>query len=295
MLFSLLSIVTAESGERIMVKTFKIIELQEYQNTRKCPSNDEFMITIICNLLNNLALRNNFIHSELRSYKIQNKKGDDNLRILSGLYVCSLVTCWETFFRDLFVFLCNNDKKIENHLDVSLKQKERNQTPSGITLGEFYTTKYNFQNLNQLRRAFDFIFQKKTQHVSDYFSDDVFHGVIFAEHAKIRKWINEGTLKSKIDTTLQKAFEIRHRVTHDANYLVNEPPTLFSDIECVFQMVPQFFASHIAKKYMQKRVVFNVNEKYVRITSAPESNEVSYAFTIDDFIATDYEVAPRQS
>jgi len=272
----------------IMVKISKrISELQEYQDTRKCPSNDEFLITITCNLLTNLALRNNFIHSGLRSYKSQRKEIDDNLRILSGLYVCSLVTCWETFFRDLFVFLCNNDKQIEKYL-MSLKQNEI--IPQGITLGEFYTTKYNFQNLEELRLAFDGIFHKNTQSISDYFSDDIFHGVIASGHARIYKWIHDGVLNSRIETTLHKAFRIRHRVTHDANYLVDIDSELFSDIECVFQMVPQFFISHIAGKYVQKRVVFNVDKNGFRITDSPENNEVPYAFTIDDFMATDYEV-----
>ena len=74
----------------------------------------DFMITITCNLLNNLVLRSNFIRNKLRYYKSQKHEVDDTLKLAVGLYVCSLGSCWETFIRDLFILICNSDMCIHH-------------------------------------------------------------------------------------------------------------------------------------------------------------------------------------
>ncbi|WP_348811414.1 hypothetical protein [Flavobacterium maritimum] len=266
--------------------TSKLIEIKEYRETRNENLDNDFMLTITSNLLNNLSHRNNFIHSQLLRYKSEKKELDKNLRVATGLYICSLITCWETFFRDLFIFISNHDSSINQRLAT----EHNSEIPLSLTIGEFYARKYNFQNLHQTREAFDYILQKETAELSEYFSNEVFNGLIFVEYAMIFKWIHEGNLKTKIDETLHSAFKIRHRVTHDANYLIEFDPVLLSEIECVFQMIPQFFISHFAKKYSQKRVMFNKVGKYVRITDNPIEDEVPYIFNVKDFMANNWQV-----
>jgi hypothetical protein len=266
--------------------TKKILEIKDYRETRNPENNYDFMLTISMNLLNNLGDRNNFIHKELDDYKEKKKKLDKNLKILSGLYICSLITCWETFFRDLFIFLCNTDPKINDVLTESLKE----EIPLDLTLGEFTARKYNFQNLTQTREAFDHIFQRTTITLSDYFTTEVFEGILHKDYSLIFKWIHEGSFKENVDIVLEKGFEIRHKVTHDANYLIDFNSKLLSEIECVFQIIPQFFISSFAAKYSQKRLVFNLKERYIRITDNPTEDEKNYAFNVKDFMADDYEV-----
>ncbi|HRP32774.1 MAG TPA: hypothetical protein PKV73_12825 [Agriterribacter sp.] len=266
--------------------TSKLIEIKEYRDTRNASLGSDFMLTITTNLLNNLGDRNNFIHGQLDLYKAENKQVDKNLKVAAGLYICSLITCWETFFRDLFIFICNYDNSIKQRLTVEVNS----EIPLNLTIGEFYARKYNFQNLTQTREGFDFIFQKKTFELSEYFTDDVFNGLLFIKCAMIFKWMHEGNLKTKIDEALHSAFKIRHRVTHDANYLIEFDTMLLSEIECVFQMIPQFFVSHFAIKYLQKRLVFNKIERFIRITDKPTEDEVPYVLNVKDFMANDWQV-----
>lgn len=266
--------------------TNKLIEIKEYRETRNDNLDNDFMVTITSNLLNNLGDRINFIHNQLEQYKSEKKELDKDLRVATGLYVCSLITCWETFFRDLFVFIANYDSSIKERLTA----EHNSEIPLDLTIGEYQARKYNFQNLIQTREAFDYIFQRKSEELSDYFSNEVFNGLLFIEYAMIFKWIHEGNLKTKIDETLHSAFKIRHRVTHDANYLINFDPVLLSEIECVFQMIPQFFISHFAMKYSQKRIVFNKVGEYIRITDNPTEDEIPYIFNIKDFMANDWAV-----
>lgn len=264
--------------------TNKLKAIKEYRETRNVSLDNDFMLAITSNLLNNLYVRNNFIHLLLHSYKGQDKKLDNTLKIATGLYICSLITCWETFFRDLFIFISNHDDKIQRRLSIEIFET----IPLDLTIGEYLARKYNFQNLNQTHEAFDYIFQKETKGLTEYFTNDIFNGAIYIENAIIFKWIDEGVFKEKVDIILQTAFEMCHRITHDANYIIDFNSKLLSEIECVFQMVPQFFISNIAEKYSQKRFVFNIHERYVRVTNNPNEYERPYAFNAKDFMADDY-------
>ena len=135
--------------------TKKLEEIKEYRKTRNVSADNEFMITITTNLLKSISVRSNHMHLLLKSYKEQKRKIDSNLEIAIGTYICSLVTCWETFFRDLFIFISNNDNTICKKLCAEVSET----IPLGLTIGEFYARKYNFQNLNNTREAFDYIFQ----------------------------------------------------------------------------------------------------------------------------------------
>jgi hypothetical protein len=200
--------------------------------------------------------------------------------------VSSLVTCWETFFRDLFIFICNIDAEIKSRLE----QENAGDIPLNLTIGEYVARKYNFQNLLMTKEAFDYLFQEKTQSLSEYFSESVFNGSVIGDFELIFRWLSQGLFKEKVDDVLSKAFSIRHLVTHDANYLVEFDSELFSTIEVVFQAVPQYFIANIASKYSQKRIVFNVVDKCVRITNNPSKDERNYAFSAIDFMSNDYEV-----
>lgn len=266
--------------------TKKLEEIKEYRDTRNVSVDSEFMITITINLLRNISERNNFIHSLLNMYVEQKRNVDENLKIAIGTYICSLVTCWETFFRDLFIFISNNDTSICQRLYSEVS----GMIPLELTIGEYYARKYNFQNLNNTREAFDYIFQKETQSIVDYFTNDIFNEAVCTNFPPIFKWIHEGVFQDKVNSVLQTAFTIRHKVTHDANYVITFDSALFAEIECVFQMIPQFFTSAIAAKYLQKRLVFNLKEHYVKITDKPTEFEKPYAFNVKDFLANDYSI-----
>lgn len=266
-------------------ETRKILELKQYRKTRKVSDND-FMLGTTMNLLSNLAVRSNIIHGELRRYREIEKQADENLKVLIGYYISSLITCWETFFRDLFIFICNEDADIKSRLNIDVSDA----LALDLTIGEYTARKYNFQNLTNTREAFDYIFAKNTTELSDYFTNNVINGLIVSGYAKMFEWIAKGIFKKKVDELLALGFSLRHKITHDANYRIDISGILLSEIEHVFQVIPQFFVSHIAERYGQKRIVFNIEHKFVHVTDSPSEKELHYAFTIDDFISTNWKV-----
>jgi hypothetical protein len=266
--------------------TNRLIELKEYQETRGENTENDFLLTITGNLLENLGYRINIFHEKLDHYRSKKIEIDNKIKISLGQYICSLITCWETFFRDLFIFIINQDSTINHRLKLEIND----EIPMGLTLGEFCARKYNFQNLNQTREAFDYLFDNKTIELSDYFSNEVFNGLLFLEDSILFDWIEEEVLKTKLDETLHTAFRIRHRVTHDANYLLDVDFSLLAKIECVFQSIPQFFAAHIAKRYSQRSFVFNKIQMCIRITDNPTQDEVPFIFSVKDFTANDWHI-----
>lgn len=268
-----------------MAMTKKQLELLGYRQTRNDAGND-FMRAITFNLLGNLSERNNFIHEHVAEYKNEGKPFDKAFSILAGFYICSLVSCWETFFRDLFIFTCNYDEQIKAKLQAELQ----GEPPTELTIGEYFAAKYNFQNLEQTRKALDKIHGRETSVISDYFPVEVFEGVIMHEYTILFHWISKGILKEKIDEVLNMAFNIRHRVTHDANFRVEVIPMEMATIESLFQLLPQFLVANLSIRYNQKRVVFNTAGQYVRWTDDPLPEEMPYAFNTKDFMAQNWQV-----
>lgn len=266
--------------------TNKIRQIESYRRTRSGEIGEDFLLTVTMDLLKQLSLRNNFIHKILKEYKTNKKSVDDNLRIATGLYISSLITCWETFFREVFIFLVNTDTEIKERLIKNAPD----ELPLNISLGEYSARKYNFQNLNQTHEAFDYIFDKETSKLSDYFTDEILKDVIITSFPFILEWINKSKFNRKVDEILTNTFDIRHNTTHDSNYLVPFDSIKLMEIECVFQVIPQFFIAKIAKDYCQKRIVFNTINSSVRFTNEPTPDEFSYAFTAKDFMASDFEI-----
>ncbi|MBE7689072.1 hypothetical protein [Tenacibaculum finnmarkense] len=266
--------------------TNKIRQIESFRRTRSGEIGDDFLLNITMDLLKQLSLRNNFIHKILKEYKLTESSVDDNLRIATGLYISSLITCWETFFRDIYIFLVNTDTVINE----KIKKKAPEKLPLDISLGEYSARKYNFQNLNHTREAFDYIFEKETSKLSDYFTDEDLKNIIITDFPFILEWISKSKLHRKIDDILNNAFDIRHKTIHDSNYLIPFDSEKLIEIECIFQVIPQFFISKIAKNYGQKRIVFNTINSSVRFTDKPTEDEFSYAFTAEDFMANDFEI-----
>ncbi|GAA3971425.1 hypothetical protein GCM10022246_24870 [Pedobacter ginsengiterrae] len=196
-----------------MLQQKKQAELLEYRNSRKNSDND-FMATITFNLLENLSKRNNFIHKQIAHYKELDKQFDQDFGISAGFYICSLITCWETFFRDLFIFICDFDPSINQ----ILRKEIDGESLGKLTVGEYFAAKYNFQNLEQMRKALDKIYRRQTASISDYFPTEIFQNVAMTRPSIIFFWISERRLQEKIEDVLATAFNIRHRLTHDANF-----------------------------------------------------------------------------
>ncbi|OTW74500.1 hypothetical protein BK702_33860 [Bacillus thuringiensis serovar cameroun] len=86
-----------------------IKELKELQKNRG------EMQHFLTNFVLNLYHRSESMVFLRENYKPTNNgklKDSKPFQVSVGLYVSSLVTCWEALFRDLFVFIVNNDNDI---------------------------------------------------------------------------------------------------------------------------------------------------------------------------------------
>lgn len=269
----------------------KVKELKEYRLTRGGDMDKNFFSTLTSNLLINLSKRNNRIHKLLKFYKVNSKPFDEDLRIDTGNYICSLITCWESFFRDMFIFLCNHDPQIKRIFE----SKHQGEDLLGLTIGEYAAMRYSFQNLNLTREAFDMAFGKTTTKFTQYLDADLFSNMVFTTRLRIMDWVTDTAYLDLIDKTLAQAFNIRHKLTHDANYLLKFDQELFADIEEVFQTLPQILMQVIASKYNMNRTVFNTLKLYLRQTDTPDIEEKPYIFSAAEFMADDWGTVEQTS
>ena len=264
----------------------RIKELKEYRLTRGAKQEDDFFDTLMHNLLLNLSKRNNKIHGQLKAYKAAGKPADDDLRIDIGNYICGLVTCWETFFMEMFIFLCNNDRVIK----AIFEQKHDGEDLQGLTIGEYAAIQYSFQNLERTRQAFDLAFGKTTTKFTEHLDVNLFSNMAFTSQLRLMSWVSDPAYLTLINVALETAFETRHKFTHDANYTINLETEMLANIEEIFQILPQLFMHNIAIRYNLSRTVFHTVHFYLRKTDQPEDAEKSYIFSAAEFMARNWQV-----
>ncbi len=174
--------------------------------------------------LANLFARHELVLNILANHREKKFSDNKTVYIGVGLYLNSLVTCWETFYRDIFVFICNADKDINKKISKFLEDKNITQdelTNIGLSGIDFMSKQFNFQDLNDTCKAFNFLFDETKERITDYLYEVIDKtSLFFYTPNAILYWIQEKKdLSDKIFNVLQDAFEIRHRVSHDSNYL----------------------------------------------------------------------------
>lgn len=244
------------------------------------------------NYLVNLFERHEFVSNILENYKKKKLKGSKTVYIGVGLYLSSLVTCWETFFRDVFVFICNVDTNIKEKVLKFLEEKnisEKELTEKGLSVEDFMSKQFNFQDLNDTCRAFNFLFDETKEKITDYLYEVIDKTPLcFYSPNAILLWMQEKEdLSVKIFDVLQEAFEIRHKVSHDANYLFKFRPEQMTFIEDCFFVFPQLFSIFISIKYSHKMIV-TVGDNLIALTSEINENNYPVIFSSRDFEAKWY-------
>lgn len=266
---------------RKKLKSKVISELKDLQESR------EDVYEFLTNFIKNIYLRHEFIHTLLNDYKTKQIENKETLKIGAGLYINSLVTCWETFFRDIFIFICEVDtqvqKKINNFIlekNISIQDLEN----ANLSIGEFMSKQFNFQDLNETCIAFNFLFEKDKESILEYIEDSITNEVTFSHPNYILYWLQQKeNIVDKIFETLNCAFEVRHKVTHDANFKLEIKPEFMSSVEDCFIIIPQFIAIWLSEKYNQKISVYNAEDNYIRLTNELRSKELPYIFSKQNF------------
>ena len=178
---------------------------------------------------------------------IQTTEDEELLQAAASHFVCGLVSCWETFFRDLFIEVVKERRDL-----IERFAGETEAETEGLAdemAAELISKSYNFQNLQGIDRAFSPIFgaQFLSRVATHVFPAVAFGGEVtqnFSLARGVENW----------NFWVEYCFDERHRITHDANYLPHHVPAALLRVELVFVLFPQIIVAWFELEYCRASV-----------------------------------------
>lgn len=252
--------------KKVRKQTQKLIEeLQDLKNNRE--SIDDFNFAFLINFSENSRIT----HSLIR------KDSDKLLDIAFRQYVVFLISCWETYFRDTFVYVHTIDDVSIEKLVCLMKIDDSLLNLSEITLPELLSKSFNFQNLEDLESAYNSFWGANFLNSICETKTDVF-GI----NGQISESFSIGSLFPEWESTVSKAFSMRHKVIHDANYRPDIDISFIQQAEAIFLFIPQLTTYFIAKRF---------NLKHIELSNGEFS--VPYIFTMQDILSNDWMIVEQ--
>ena len=250
---------------RIRKKTDRIVdELLALRISRK--SIDDFFFSYQVNFYENCRLMHSYIDSDSETKEL--------FPVAYRQYYVFLVSCWETFFRDVFVYVHTKDENIVERLLENMKPAIDTFEESDIAIPELLSKSFNFQNINDLEEAYNGMWGSCfLKHVC---STDIGHCGI---NGQVTNGFVVETLFNDWRDVINKTFSIRHQVVHDANYRPKIDIEFIQKAEALFLLIPQVATHLIANKFNLKRIAFSNGEF-----------SVPYIFTVSEILSNDWEV-----
>lgn len=135
------------------IKDTLIYELQSLKNTRK--SIDEYNF----NFLNNF-----YENSRLMHLQVKNKSEKSFFHVSCRQYFIFLVSCWETYFRDIFILCYTKDEILFSKLLEQFKIREKIEDElkiNNLEIIDLISKKFNFQNIDSLNEAFSTLLEEQ--------------------------------------------------------------------------------------------------------------------------------------
>ena len=187
-------------------------------------------------------------------------------------YFVFLISCWETFFRDVFVYVHSVDEDRTAKLLSKMKSETSIDINTDINLSELLSKSFNFQNLNDLEEAYNGMWGES---FLEYICTTVISPCGLS--GKIAKNLSIENLFADWRNIIEVAFSIRHKVVHDANFRPEVNIELVQKVEALFLIVPQFATHMISEKFRLQRMVIS------------DGQQVSaYIFTVNDILSDDW-------
>jgi hypothetical protein len=198
----------------------------------------------LCNSRNNIEHYNfNFLTNISRYLTLIHKLIEIRLEanlfdVAVSQYFVSLVSCWETYFRDTFTFIASKDEafRIEISNLIGIKRDVVESLYHDNLLGEFLSKSFNFQNFDDIENSFSPIFNRQMfATISNYvFPYLGLNGQITTDFCF--ETICPNSLES-----IKRVYEERHKITHDANYRPSLENEFVQKVEASFVVFPQLF------------------------------------------------------
>lgn len=186
-------------------------------------------------------------------------------KILIEHSVVFLISTWETFFRDICVFLINEIKEISDRAEVIIGSDKLEEIREKGIKAEYYSKLYNYQNIEEIRNSFfnllncD-VFKEVGNHIIPYIEDG--KGYKFSMNVSINNWF----LK------VEEVFQERHKIIHDSNYRTKYKIDDIKKIENILLCFPQIFCMWLSEKYSSKFEIMRLNPKNGCISKRNNTN-----------------------
>ena len=240
-------------------------ELMLLRCTRK--SIDDFSMSFLTNFSQNSRL----MHAQI-------KKNNNLFEVAYRQYYVFLISCWETFFRDLFVYIHTDNQERTDDLFIRMQGNiEKINVGDDITLAEILSKSFNFQNLDDLEKAYNGLWE------SDFLNYICNTSVGYCGFSgKISNGFKLYDLFSDWQDIIEETFSIRHRIVHDANFRPKIDINLIQKSEAIFLLIPQIATHFIAQKFDFKRVMLS-----------SEMQDVPYIFNMQDIFASDWHIVKQ--
>lgn len=203
----------------------------------------------------------------------------ETLKIFSFQYLSSIITCWETFFRDIFAFLNSIDPQLKKSTIAKLKLcvSDVDSIAMQVDLHGYLAKSFNFQNIEEIKKA-----------MFPIFNSDIFKEIAKYEFETFFPSLDNSCFFSleknfpNYNEVIVEAIDLRHKMIHDANFIrtVNLDVEFFQKMETVLLLVPQILSGLLSNKYNLPRFVLNHDGKYY-----------DYLFLINDLICNDWVIA----
>ncbi|WP_123040154.1 hypothetical protein [Cohnella candidum] len=253
-----------------------IRELNSLQNTRN--TLEEFLQNFISNSSRYVI----FMHDILAK-----NASKDYIMVPVSQYIASLITCWETYFRDMFVYLASTDEQFlrdvirHNNINVEEDDLIRNE----LSIGEFVSKFFNFQNLEDTENAFSPLYEGNSffKALSEYELPFVLFRKGIVTHISLIE------LDQNWYELINTLFNIRHNIVHDANYRLELTSDFISRAESICIVLPQIVGQFVSEKYGVERPVVDIEHGTIKkIVSGDVDKKFGYVFTVQDMIAKDW-------
>ena len=225
-------------------------------------------------VLANISQKACFMHFILE------KHNKDYVQISIYYYIVGLVSCWETYFRDMFLLIYEKDSDFSRQSSKyieernSIKKKDIVESIGNqVMYNEYLSTQISFQNLEIIENIFRLLF------INHNFMDSIGEYIIpYIRGDKIYSLSLNKSL-SEWKNVIHKIYKLRHRFIHDANLREKVDIELIRKAETIFTFLPQIFSHWVAEKY-----------KLPRVTIHTDNGDFPAILTIKDLISEDWEI-----
>jgi hypothetical protein len=180
------------------IKPNLLKELTELKNNRT--SFNDFSVSYLLNV----SRRYNLMHHILNDREL--RKDKQSIYIAAGQYISSLVTCWETYFRDIFVYAVEQDPNKKSEISDFIIEKEMSTQElenAQLNLSDYGSKQYNFQDLNDTCSALNFLLNDSKNRVTEFIEGSLVD-VVFTKPNFLLYWLQkEKDISQELYTVLE--------------------------------------------------------------------------------------------